>query len=84
MVTLGHAICAACSGVLRACFCTGAVRATYLRRTGRRNGDNVMLLGYVNFVRHVCTSEHMERVVASGGRGWVLEKTEEYFDINLT
>ena len=45
---------------------------------------NVMLLGYVNFVRHVCTVEHMERVVASGGRGWVLEKTEEYFDINLT
>ena len=43
----------------------------------------VRMWSYVDFVRHVCTVEHMERVVAIGGTGWELGKTAEHFNLDL-
>ena len=44
---------------------------------------HVRMWSYLDFVRHVCTVEHMERVVAIGGTGWELGKTAEHFYLDL-
>ena len=45
---------------------------------------HVRLWSYVDFVRHVMTVPHMERVVAIGGAGWELGKTDEHFNLDLS
>ena len=67
MATLGLATCAT---IVAACI----VMATISRRGDKNTGDmtflscHTRLWSYVDFVRHVLTVAHMERVVAIGER----------------